>query len=111
MANLAVRPYVVDFLDVTGSAGQLEKTLEEIIVEDGSIIGNRTLGEIDLRNRTGALILGLYRSTGELLTSPSADTLLEPGTRMIVMGTRDELDVTEALSRNFMDITKESDDD
>lgn len=102
MANLALRPYVVDFLDVTGSAGQLEKTLEEIIVEDGSIIGNRTLGEVDLRNRTGALILALYRSTGELLTSPAADTLLEPGTRMIVMGTRDELDVTEALSRNFI---------
>ncbi len=102
MAHLAVRPYVVDFLDVTGTAGQLEKTLEEIIVEEGSIIVNRTLGEVDLRNRTGALILGLYRSTGELLTSPAADTLLEPGTRMIVMGTRDELDVTEALSRNFI---------
>lgn len=107
MANLAVRPYVVNFLDVTGTAGELEKTLEEIIVEDGSIIGNRTLGEIDLRNRTGALILGLYRSTGELLTSPSAETLLEPGTRMIVMGTRDELDVTEALSRNFMSLSEE----
>lgn len=56
-------------------AGQLEKTLEE-----GSIIVNRTLGE--------------------LLTNPSADTLLETGIRMIVMGTRDELDMTEALSRN-----------
>lgn len=111
MANLAIRPYVVDFLDVTGTAGQLEKTLEEIIVEDGSIISNRTLGEVDLRNRTGALILGLYRSTGELLTSPSADTLLEPGTRMIVMGTRDELDVTEALSRNFMNLKSGEDDE
>ena len=107
MANLAVRPYVVNFLDVTGTAGELEKTLEEIVVEDGSIIGNRTVGEIDLRNRTGALILGLYRSTGELLTSPSAETMLEPGTRMIVMGTRDELDVTEALSRNFMSLSEE----
>lgn len=106
MANLAVRPYVVNFLDVTGSAGELQKTLEEIIVEEGSIIGNRTLGEIDLRNRTGALILGLYRSTGELLTSPSADTLLEHGTRMIVLGTRDELDVTEALARNFTNLTE-----
>src|SRR5204863_5564809 len=44
MANLAVRPYVVDFLDVTGTAGQLEKTLEEIVIDDGSILSNRTLG-------------------------------------------------------------------
>lgn len=107
MANLAARPFVVDFLDITGSAGELEKTLEEIVIEDGSIICNRTLGEVDLRQRTGALILGLYRSTGGLITSPQADTLLEPGSRMIVLGTRDELDVAEALAGNFLNMSEE----
>ncbi|HLA43630.1 MAG TPA: potassium channel protein [Aggregatilineales bacterium] len=108
MANLAVRPFVVNFLDVTGSAGELEKTLEEIVVEEGSIIENRTIGEADLGNRTGALVLALYRSTGELLTNPRTETLLESGTRMIVLGTRDALDVTEALARNFMIMSEES---
>jgi voltage-gated potassium channel len=107
MANLAVRPFVVEFLDVTGSAGELEKTLEEIVVEEGSIIENRTIGEADLGSRTGALVLALYRSTGELLTNPRVETLLEPGTRMIVLGTRDALDVTEALSRNFLNLSQE----
>ena len=107
MANLAVRPFVVEFLDVTGSAGELEKTLEEIVVEEGSIIQNRTIGEADLGNRTGALVLALYRSTGELLTNPRVETLLEPGTRMIVLGTRDALDVTEALARNFLNLSQE----
>lgn len=106
MANLAVRPFVVNFLDVTGSAGVLEKTLEEIMVEEGSIIANRTIGEIDLGSRTGALVLALYRSTGELLTNPRTDTLLEVGTRMIVLGTRDALDVTEALARNFVHLSE-----
>lgn len=105
MANLAVRPYVVDFLDVTGTTGEIEKTLEEIVVEAGSIIENRTIGEAAFSNRTGALILALYRSTGELLTSPHPETLLEAGTRMIVLGTRDALDVTTALSRNFTQLT------
>jgi voltage-gated potassium channel len=107
MANLAVRPFVVEFLDVTGSAGELEKTLEEIVVEEGSIIENRTIGEADLGSRTGALVLALYRSTGELLTNPRVETLLEPGTRMIVLGTRDALDVTEALARNFLNLSQE----
>jgi voltage-gated potassium channel len=106
MANLAVRPYVVDFLDVTGSAGEIEKTLEEIVVEEGSVIVNRTIGEADLGKRTGALVLALYRSTGELLTNPHSETLLEAGTRMIVLGTRDALDVTEALSRNFLNLSE-----
>jgi len=107
MANLAVRPFVVNFLDLTGSAGELEKTLEEIIVEEGSIIENRTIQEADLGSRTGALVLALYRSTGELLTNPSAETVLEPGTRMIVLGTLDALDVTEALARNFLSMSSE----
>ncbi len=106
MANLAVRPFVVDFLDVTGYAGELEKTLEEIVVENGSILENRTIGEADLGNRTGALIVALYRATGELLTNPRTDTLLETGTRMIVLGTRDALDVTEALAANFMNLSE-----
>lgn len=106
MANLAVRPFVVDFLDVTGTAGELEKTLEEIVVEEGSIIENRTIGEADLGRRTGALILAIYRSTGELLTNPEIWNVLEPGTRMIVLGTRDALDVTEALAQNFRNISE-----
>ncbi|NJL93287.1 MAG: potassium channel protein [Anaerolineae bacterium] len=108
MANLALRPFVVDFLDMTGTAGKLEKALEEIVIEEGSLISNRTLGEVNLRQRAGALILGLYRVDGEVLTSPSADTLLEPGTRMIVLGTRDELNVTEALARNFIRLSVEN---
>jgi voltage-gated potassium channel len=106
MANLAVRPFVVDFLDVTGSTGEIEKTLEEIVVEEGSVIANRTIGEADLGKRTGALVLALYRSTGELMTNPHTETLLEAGTRMIVLGTRDALDVTEALSRNLMNLSE-----
>jgi voltage-gated potassium channel len=101
MASLALRPYVVNFLDVTGRAGELEKNLEEIVVESGSLLENRTIGEADLGNRTGALILAVYRATGELLTNPRTETLLEAGTRMIVLGTRDALDVMQALSRNL----------
>ena len=102
MANLATRPYVVEFLDVTGAGGELEKSLEQIAIEDGSIISNRTLGEVDLQQRTGALLLGLYLSSGSLVANPNVDTLLEPGSRMIVLGTRDALDVAEALAANFM---------
>ncbi len=111
MANLAVRPFVVDFLDVTGSAGQLEKTLEEIVIQEGSILENRTIGEADLGSRTGALIVALYRVTGDLLTNPRIDTLLEAGTRMIVLGTRDALDATEALAANFLDLSQTSAED
>jgi voltage-gated potassium channel len=101
MANLAVRPYVVDFLDITSESSELEQMLEEIVVEDGSIIFNQTIGQVDLRRRTGANILALHLPNGEWLTNPTAATRLEPGTRLIVLGNRDQLDVTEALTRRL----------
>ena len=86
MANLAIRPHVVDFLDITAESAGIEQLLEEIIVEENSIIVNQTIGQVDLRRRTGANILALHLPNGEWSSNPSASTLLEPGTRLILLG-------------------------
>lgn len=102
MANLALRPYVVDFLDITSQSNLIEQALEEVVIEANSVLAGKTIGEVNLRRRTGANILALYRLNGELLSNPTSTTILEPGTRLILLGTRDQLDVTEALARDFM---------
>lgn len=104
MAGLALRPHVIDFLDLTAQSDKLDQMLEEVVVEENSVIANKTVREIDLRRRTGANILAIYRPNRELVSNPSASTLLEPGTRLILLGTRDQLQVTEALSRNFLQL-------
>lgn len=101
MANLAVRPHVVDFLDIASATTEIEQALEEVIVEDGAIIANQTIGQVDLRRRTGANILALYLPNGDWVSNPTTATILEPGTRLILLGNRDQLDVTEALARSL----------
>lgn len=101
MADLAVRPHVVDFLDLTSAFSEIEQALSEVIVEEGSIIVNQTIGQVDLRRRTGANILALFLPTGEWVSNPTASTLLEPGTRLIVLGNNDQLEVTAALARSI----------
>lgn len=107
MANLAMRPHVVDFLDITAANTAIEQTLEEVIVEEGAIIANQTIGQVDLRRRTGANILALYLPTGEWVSNPTTATILEPGTRLILLGNRDQLDVTEALARSLLNLSNE----
>jgi len=107
MASMALRPHVVDFVDITFQSDILEQSLEEVVVEEGSILVNKTIGEVDLRRRTGANILAIYGADGKLLSNPTAATLLDAGTRLILLGTRDQLNVTEALARDFMKIKEQ----
>jgi voltage-gated potassium channel len=111
MANLAIRPHVMEFLDITSQSSELEQALEEVIVEEGSIIVNQTIEQVDLRRRTGANILALYLLSGEWVSNPPATTLLEPGTRLILLGNRDQLAVTEALARSLQTIDDPKTDD
>jgi voltage-gated potassium channel len=107
MATLALRPHVVDFLDITSRSHMLDQSLEEVVIEDGAIIANKTIGQIDLRRRAGANILAIYDANGQIISNPTATTTLEPGTRLIVLGTSDQLQVTEALAKNITRLTQE----
>lgn len=108
MANLALRPHVVDFLDITARTNVLDQSLEEIVIEDGAIIANKTIGQIDLRRRAGANILAIYDANGILMSNPSATTILEPGTRLILLGSNDQLSVADALAKNVARLMQEN---
>ncbi|MCB9437487.1 MAG: potassium channel protein [Anaerolineales bacterium] len=111
MADLAVRPHVVDFLDLTSASSEIEQALGEVIIEEGSIIVNQTIGQVDLRRRTGANILALFLPNGEWVSNPTASTLLEPSTRLIVLGNNDQLEVTAALARSLTVFNPEGQED
>ena len=49
-----------------------------IRIQKGATAAGRTLRDLDVRRRTGALILALERE-GEVLTNPAPDLVLEPG--------------------------------
>jgi len=57
MASLATQPNVADFVDVVVHDGTFEAKLREIPVRDGSPFAGRTLDELEVRDRTGAVIL------------------------------------------------------
>ncbi len=81
MANLAIRPHVVDFFDIA-RAGQPDLRLEELAITVGSPLAGRTLQEL-----TGPTIpLLLRRHDGQLLANPAQQLRLEPGDTLVVYG-------------------------
>jgi len=91
MAALAVQPAVADFLDVVMHDGSLEFRLGEVLLQEGSALVGRTLRDTQLRDHTGALILAVRGDSGQFLTNPSPDVVLEAGELLIAIGTEGQL--------------------
>lgn len=83
--------------DVHGHGGA-EPTFAQLRVEDGSPLAGQTLAEAALRERTGATIVGILRG-GVRLASPGAQTRLEPGDVLLVVGHEQEVRTASALAR------------
>ena len=90
MVTMLVRPEVADYLDVISHASDLELLVEQITIAETSILAHKTLAEAELGPRWGITVLACA-THGRMNLRPGADTAIEPGTRLIVLGTRDQL--------------------
>ena len=92
MITMVLRPEIGDFLDEVMHAGTLELLLEQAVIPDGSPLVGKTLAEADLRRLTGVTVLACRLPDAKLVHAPQPDTHLGPGARLVVLGTREQLD-------------------
>ena len=86
MANLAVRPHVVEFFDVA-RAGQPDLRLEELAVIEGSPLVGRTIRDL----RGPAVPLLVRHPNGQLIASPARDLRLKAGDVLVIFGEAKDL--------------------
>jgi voltage-gated potassium channel len=98
MANIVIRPNVTDFFDVVTLQGGQELWIEELIVEAGSILSGRTVGEVDVRRRTGVTLVALTHHASGITVLPDAETTLVADDQIIVLGTREQLTALRNLT-------------
>lgn len=99
MATFLLRPSVFDYLDLVAHGVSLDYRLEELLVEEGSELAGRTIGEMDIRVRTGALIVAVRKAAdGKFDTSPDKDTRIDAGDLLIALGTPRDLSNLERMS-------------
>jgi voltage-gated potassium channel len=95
MAELALRPAVVDFIDTVIRSRGRDLQMENIIVRHDSTLAGITVGET--RHRTKAAILTISRKDGKLLVNPSIEETIEVGDRLITLGTKKQLAALEEI--------------
>ncbi len=99
MASFLLKPSVFDYLDLVAHGISLDYRLEELEVEEGSELAGRTIGEMDIRVRTGALVVAVRKAAdGRFDTRPDKDTRLDAGDLLIALGTPRDLSNLENMS-------------
>jgi voltage-gated potassium channel len=98
MAALATRPVTSDFLDLVTHGGQVEFSLHEMAVSEGSPLLGKSLEEADIRGVSGALVLAIRKADGSFDLQPKASSKIEQGSILVVLGTREQIEVLEKLA-------------
>jgi CPA2 family monovalent cation:H+ antiporter-2 len=73
-----------------------EAKLRTVPITEASPVAGKLIGEIRLRTKSGASIVGIERS-GENLINPGSDEELKPGDRVLLLGNLAQLDAAEKL--------------
>jgi voltage-gated potassium channel len=91
IAQTALRPAVVDFMDLATSSDNLELAMEEIPIAAQSVLANTTVVEANLRQRYGVIVIGIQREDNRMEFNPEPDTSIRPGDKLVVLGRPDSL--------------------
>jgi voltage-gated potassium channel len=97
MAKLALKPQVAAFLELVSSHTGPDLRFEEIEVSAGCPQAGRTIRELAIRRKTGAVVIALRRTDGSFEVTPNPDQRIEAGDVVIAIGTEPELRALAAV--------------
>ncbi|QXP79716.1 MULTISPECIES: potassium channel family protein [Winogradskyella] len=92
MASLVVTPDLIEFIDNLSIVGERNVNMVEVKVEQlYNAQEEKTIKDLDLRNRTGCTVIGFKNNNGDYIVNPEADTRLVPGSHIIVLGRPEQI--------------------
>jgi voltage-gated potassium channel len=97
MAALATRPIASDFLDLVTHGGAVDYSLYELAVPDSSPLIGKTIGDADIRDKSGALVLAIKKSDGSFDLQPKPATEIRKNDVLVVIGTQEQYDSLEKM--------------
>lgn len=86
MAQSALRPAVVDFVQLATTSGHLDLSMEQVRISEGSALIGQTIADAGIRQRFGVIIVAIRRAEGTMEFNPSPESLIRAGDEMVVLG-------------------------
>ena len=99
MASLIVTPDIVEFVDKLSVNADNTPYIKEILIDDlPAEFLSKSIRDLDLRRKTGCLIIGYKTPDNRYLINPDPDIKMEPHAKLIVLGNAGQI---KKLSQMF----------
>ena len=99
LAMMALQPELAQIFDVVINGNAVEFRVEELDVDPACSIANKTIRESGIRQTSGAQILAIEGENETVEVNPEADRVLAPGERIVIVGTKDQVDRAAEMLR------------
>ena len=86
MAQTALRPAVVDFMQLATSSAHLDLSMEQVRVTPGSRVVGQSLVDAGIRQRYGVIVVAIRRAEGAMEFNPAPEACLQIGDELVVLG-------------------------
>jgi len=96
IAQTALRPAVVEFVELAPSTENLDLSMEQVTVAPQSALANKSILDANLRQRFGVIVVGIQRQDRTMDFNPEPDTAMYAGDKLVVLGRPDSLKKLEA---------------
>jgi len=97
MATVIVQPNLVNLVDIMAPARNLFLEVGEIKVDINEEIVGASISQINLKRRTGALILAVRQQNGKVFFNPDSDYEMQSGDTLIIMGEREQIEKVSGI--------------
>lgn len=97
IAQLFLRPNVLDFLDTAFGTERLDVEIGEVKVPEQSLLAGKKLSDAVIRQQAGVIVLAVKNAEGKMLFNPPENSQILPGDCLIVIGADAQLKKLESL--------------
>jgi voltage-gated potassium channel len=91
LAQTALRPAVVDFVQLATSSENLDLNMEQVKIAPSAELSGKSLIDAALRQRFGVVVIGIQRTDGRMEFNPAPEATMQPGDHLVVLGKSENL--------------------
>jgi voltage-gated potassium channel len=99
IVQTALRPAVVDFVQLATSSEHLELSMEQVHVPEHSALAGKSLVDAGIRQKYGVIIVAIKRAGGAMEFNPAPESAIRAGDELVVLG---QLSSVKALEESVV---------